>query len=871
MKKLTFLKSLLLGGLLFTATSLFSQVNISGGNTVTQNFDGLGTSATATMPSGWKVDKNTTVRLVGSYSSASTATEKSDGNGMSTTAANGIYNYGAGVAASATDRAVGGISSSSASKSVNVYVQLTNNGSTSIDNFTINFDVEKYRKGTNAAGFSIQMYYSTDGTTWTSAGSDFIASFIGSDVDNTGYSSAPGATSSISNKTLSQSLAAGASLYLAWNYSVTSGTTTSNAQALGIDNVSITANTATSNPTITASPESLSGMTYVFGNGPSAEQSFQISGSNLTSDLTLTPSANIEISTGTGGSFVANSPITLTQSSGTVAATTIYVRLKAGLSAGTYNETITAASGSTTKTITAAGSVTLPTAAAPTFDPAAGTYTSAQDVTISSTTSGASIYYTTDGTDPNNTGNGTLYSSAISVTATTTLKAIAYATGYDASAVASATYTINTAPTITVTEVTVPNYTTTVGNTQAQTITVNATNLTADISVALSGTDAAQFSVSPATIPQTGGSVTNATVTVTYAPNAPGSHTATVELSSTGATTVTRSLTGTATLTAPVANNATGVSKTGFTANWNAVTGATSYNVNVYTKTGGTPMSETEGFDGITPDATGKLIQSATYVTGWSASSQSTTRQIYTTTGNYGVASPSFAFTTTGDYIQTNSYASPITSFSFWAKQQSGTTSSTLIEGYNGSSWVTIATLSNADVSTTTGETKTYDLSALGFNNITQIKMTFTKDAGNLSIDDVTVNYGGTTINPITGSPFSVSAPATTQSVTGLSNLNTYYYTVTAKNGTYSSPVSNETTVGLLSRVANPNEQLNLWSVGNKVYFRAAAGEAVELFNVAGQKIVSRIATDGINEITVSGKGILFVKAGSLTGKVLIH
>ena len=48
-------------------------------------------------------------------------------------------------------------------------------------------------------------------------------------------------------------------------------------------------------------------------------------------------------------------------------------------------------------------------AAAPTFSPAAGTYTSAQTVTISTTTSGASIRYTTDGSTPSETA-GTLYS-----------------------------------------------------------------------------------------------------------------------------------------------------------------------------------------------------------------------------------------------------------------------------------------------------------------------------------------------------------------------------------------------------------------------------------------------------------------------------
>lgn len=82
---------------------------------------------------------------------------------------------------------------------------------------------------------------------------------------------------------------------------------------------------------------------------------------------------------------------------------------------------------------------TAPAVATPTFSPAAGEYSEAQNVTISCTTEGATIYYTTDGTDPTN--ESTQYSGAIAVDETTTIKAIAYV-GTDASTVATAEYTI---------------------------------------------------------------------------------------------------------------------------------------------------------------------------------------------------------------------------------------------------------------------------------------------------------------------------------------------------------------------------------------------------------------------------------------------
>lgn len=249
-KNFTQKMTILFASVLFSGATAFATVNIEANETYTQNFDGIGTAATATLPTGWKADKQTTVRKVGTYAAGVSATERQGGNNMEASAGNGIYNFGAGDAATATDRAVGGLSSGSKSKSVNFYVKLTNNGTTPITSFTISYDVEKYRMGKNTEEFAIEMYYSADDQTYTSAGSDFLTSFAADDTTG-GYESAPGNTKLVVSKTLNQPLAVDESIYLAWNYSVTSETYTSFSQALGLDNVSITANAATGIANIT--------------------------------------------------------------------------------------------------------------------------------------------------------------------------------------------------------------------------------------------------------------------------------------------------------------------------------------------------------------------------------------------------------------------------------------------------------------------------------------------------------------------------------------------------------------------------------------------------------------------------------------------
>lgn len=80
-------------------------------------------------------------------------------------------------------------------------------------------------------------------------------------------------------------------------------------------------------------------------------------------------------------------------------------------------------------------------AATPTLTPTAGAYTEAPMVTLVTATTGATIRFTVDGTDP--TGTSPVYTYPFMVAATTTIKAKAFKTGLTPSATATSTYSLD--------------------------------------------------------------------------------------------------------------------------------------------------------------------------------------------------------------------------------------------------------------------------------------------------------------------------------------------------------------------------------------------------------------------------------------------
>ncbi len=248
-------------------------------------------------------------------------------------------------------------------------------------------------------------------------------------------------------------------------------------------------------------------------------------------------------------------------------------------------------------------------------------------------------------------------------------------------------------------------------------------------------------------------------------------------------------------LAIPVATDATEVSANSFKANWNSVSGATGYKLDVseyssFSVSGGTATLN-EGFD------------SFTGTTGVPAGWDITATTIYgpTSTGSFGISAPSVKFDGTGKSVTTPILSGSASELSFWIRGNgTDAVSSLKVEGYNGTSWIEIQTISSLP---TSGTTKTYNASSTPVlpSNLTQFKFTYTKSAGNLAFDDVSIIYTGSTPSFIAGYN-NKSVSGTSEIINGLAANKTYYYRVRATDGSQTTDNSNTITVTTMAAPA---------------------------------------------------------------------
>lgn len=334
---------LLAAATLFLATLCPAQEVISStGIAVTQNFDGLGSSTNAALPAGWRLGTNWATGSANTTRSAGTT-----GSGaIGPTSAGGFYNWGNGVNASSSERALGFLTSSSYSAPRSLIYAFQNNTGLPVSSVKLNWSYEKYRSGSNA--FTWKFYHGSTALADTAL-TEGDQAYAGDAAGNSTIFNPP---SSISKSVTISGLniPSGGVYYLRWTYTQP-GALSANSQGLGVDDFLITL-TASTTPSL-SSAGALTPFATSAGTA-SAPQTISVTGILLSADIVITAPANFEVSSdGTTFGDTATIPQTGGSASGTV-----WVRLKASASAGSKSGNVAISSaGATPLSITASGTV----------------------------------------------------------------------------------------------------------------------------------------------------------------------------------------------------------------------------------------------------------------------------------------------------------------------------------------------------------------------------------------------------------------------------------------------------------------------------------------------------------------------------------
>lgn len=232
-------------------------LEIANGVTLREDFDTMGTGATAALPPAWSfagtaqlwnntsIYDNASGAITLAYDVSATNTAHAGGLGGNISSA-GYWNFGAGIANEATDRAPGFYSTSNTStglRTASLIAPLKNVGTSPINSFKVSYSIEKYKSG---HGKTVELRLSRDGHTWLPipAESDFKKTTEddkdGDTIVCVEYGSELPPPISVKGKiALDRPLAPGETLYLGWFCYATSSSTHSNVQALAIDDVRI--------------------------------------------------------------------------------------------------------------------------------------------------------------------------------------------------------------------------------------------------------------------------------------------------------------------------------------------------------------------------------------------------------------------------------------------------------------------------------------------------------------------------------------------------------------------------------------------------------------------------------------------------------
>jgi len=227
----------ILGIIVFAATTLAgakAQVAVTALNTAfSQNFDGMGSSGTASLPTGFGLN---TTRNFSTATTVTTLAYGTTGTGVvNGTSSGGAINWANGITATSTDRSLGFLTTGSFTSPRTIVYAFTNNTGSLITGLNLGWDYEKSRSGSRA--FDWTFFHGATATAINTAAISGDQSYA-ADANNTVVSNPPLSISESFSLT-GLSIANSSTYYLAWNLAGNGGST--NGQGLSIDNFSLIA------------------------------------------------------------------------------------------------------------------------------------------------------------------------------------------------------------------------------------------------------------------------------------------------------------------------------------------------------------------------------------------------------------------------------------------------------------------------------------------------------------------------------------------------------------------------------------------------------------------------------------------------------
>lgn len=307
--------------------------------TLTENFDGMLTSGTATLPSGFRIgiDWNT-------GTTATTLAYGTTGAGVvNGTSAGGAINWANGITASATDRALGFLTSGSYTSPRSIIYAFTNSTGSTVTSIDLAWNYEKYRSGSREFAWTFFHGNTSTASTAASSGDQVYAA----DANNTVVFNPP--TSILKSFSITGlSIPDGSTYYLRWTLTGNGGST--NGQGLALDDLSITYGTgSTQNPSIGNATTNMSGIYNLIvtdANGCTANASTNVTVNAapvVTAPASVCVGSTANLTPTTGGTW-ASSDIT----KATVTNVGVITGVASGSVTFTFTETSTGCSSTTT-------------------------------------------------------------------------------------------------------------------------------------------------------------------------------------------------------------------------------------------------------------------------------------------------------------------------------------------------------------------------------------------------------------------------------------------------------------------------------------------------------------------------------------------